>query len=435
MSDAPPEVAPRGYVRLLREERDFRRVYASQLISLGGDWFAVIPLLTLLARLTHGGLWGGLVLGADTLVFALVAPYAGTVVDRVDRRRLMVGADIVSAALVLLLLLVRSPATAWIAVLAIGGVAAVKSFYTPASTAALPNLVPRADLSTASVLSGASWGSMLAVGAALGGLVALAIGERGCFVLDALSFLLSASLTARTSKPFGQARERPPSSVRADLRETVHYARSEPRVLALLCVKFGPGLGTGALALLPLFALAVYHVGPAGTGLLFSARGLGALIGPLALRRLVLRNPTTLWPVLTGCVLAFGVSYMLLAFTPWYAVALLLVAIAHFGGGANWILSTYALQSTVPDHIAGRVFSADYMIATLAIGLSQTVTGLLSEHFDIRWVAFGLGAATASYSVAWWLATRSLRRPAAALAAQRDATADRDGVAVRPAGG
>ena len=94
--------------RLLREERDFRRVFISELISLGGDWFAIIPLLILLPKLTGTGVWGALVLAADTLIFALLSPYAGTVVDRVDRRTLMVVCDIVSAVMVALLLLVRS---------------------------------------------------------------------------------------------------------------------------------------------------------------------------------------------------------------------------------------------------------------------------------------------------------------------------------------
>jgi hypothetical protein len=65
------------YIDLLRREKDFRRVFASELVSLGGDWFAVVPLLALLPRLTGSGMWGGLVLAADTAVFALLSPYAG----------------------------------------------------------------------------------------------------------------------------------------------------------------------------------------------------------------------------------------------------------------------------------------------------------------------------------------------------------------------
>ena len=405
----------RSYVDLLRREGDFRRVYISQLVSLGGDWFALIPLLTLLERETGSGLWGGLVLAADTAVFALVSPYAGTVVDRVDRRRIMVLADIASAALVCVLLLVRGPATAWIALVAIGGIAVAKAFYSPASSAALPNLVPRADLAAANVLAGASWGTMLAVGAAAGGLLAAAVGESWCFGLDAASFLLSAVLTARTSLPFQEARERHERRrMREDIAETIAYARTEPRVVALLACKIGPGLGNGALALFPVFVSKVYQGTAAATGLLFSARGLGALVGPFLMRRVTRRDEARLWPALGVSMALFGLGYMTFAVVPSLVWALPVVFVAHVGGGANWILSTFGIQAIVPDHVRGRVFAADYMIATAGIAVSQLVTGVLSDAFDVRPVAFGLGAVVLGYAGLWSLATRHVRHVAAA---------------------
>ncbi len=405
------ESVARGYLQLLREEHDFRRVYISQIISLGGDWFALIPLLTLLGRLTDGGLWGGLVLAVDTAVFALLAPYAGTVADRFDRRRTMVIADFASAALVLLLLLVRSESTAWVALVAIGGVAVAKAFFTPASSAALPNIVPPADLARATVLGGAVWGTMLAVGAAAGGVLALLVGARWCFALDAVSFLVSGLLVMRTTRPFSEARQTVTKiSVRADVRETYEYARGEPRVRALLACKLGVALGNGTLALFPLYATHVFSVGDVGTGLLYSARGLGALVGPFFMRRYVTRDPALLWPVLATSIGLFGVSYIGFAAAPFFALGLIAVALAHFGGGANWVLSTYGLQSTVPDHVRGRVFSADYMLATLAVSVSQIVAGVLSESVAVRTISAGLGCVVLSYAVVWWVFVRGVRR-------------------------
>ncbi|HVE64165.1 MAG TPA: MFS transporter [Mycobacteriales bacterium] len=406
-----PAPGSRGYVRLLRDERDFRRVYLAQVISLGGDWFALIPLLTLLERLTGGGLWGGLVLAVDTAAFAVLAPYAGTVADRYDRRRTMVIADFVSAAMVLLLLLVRSESTAWVALIAIGGVSAAKAFFTPASGAAIPNLVPPADLVRASVLGGAVWGTMLAVGAAAGGLAALVIGARWCFVLDAASFIVSGILVMRTRRPFSQSRERAVvPSVLDDIRETVRYARSEPRVRALLTCKAGVALGNGTLALFPLYATRVFRMGELGTGLLYSARGVGALVGPFFMRRFISRDPTLLWPVLAVSIGLFGVSYLGFSAAPVFAVGLFFVALAHFGGGANWVLSTYGISSLVPDHVRGRVFSADYMLATAAITLSQVVAGVLSETVAVRSISAGLGLVVLMYAGIWFAATRRLRR-------------------------
>jgi predicted MFS family arabinose efflux permease len=402
------------YLDLLRREKDFRRTYLAQLIALGGDWFAIIPLLVLLPELTGTGLWGALVLAADTLVFALVGPYAGTLVDRLDRRRIIVVANTVAGLSALLLLLVRSEATAWIALVAIGLVAAAKAFAQPAASAAIPNLVEPQDLSTASVLNGASWGTMLAVGAALGGLVAGTLGTTVCFLLDAVLLLGAAALTASTRKPFSDPstppRERRP--VRSDVAEAVGYARRERRVLALVTCKSGPAFGNGALSLFPLYGAAAFGLGPLGVGLMYSARGVGALVGPLLLRRRA-TDPARLYGVLAGSMAVFGLGYLALGVTGSFALVLVLLAVAHAGGGANWILSTYGLQATVPDALRGRVFSADYTLATLVIAGSQVAFGLLSEVVEARDLLAASGAVVLLYAGLWWAATRGLRRPAA----------------------
>lgn len=402
----------RPYLDLLRREKDFRRTYLAQLIALGGDWFAIIPLLVLLPQLTGTGLWGAAVLAADTLVFALIGPYAGTVVDRLDRRRVIVVANTVAGVAALLLVLVRTEATAWIALVAIGIVAAAKAFSQPAGAAAIPNLVDPEDLATASVLNGASWGTMLAVGAALGGLVAGTLGTTVCFVVDAVLLLGAAVLTARTTRSFSDpsvaVRERRP--VRKDVGEAVGYARREHRVLALITCKSGPAFGNGALSLFPLYGAASFGLGELGIGLMYSARGVGALIGPLLARR---RATDDLYGVLALSMAVFGIGYLLLGVTDWFWLVLLLLVVAHAGGGANWILSTYGLQRTVPDELRGRVFSADYTLATLIIAGSQVVFGLLSEVVDARVLLSAAGSIVLLYAGLWFLATRRLRSLAA----------------------
>ena len=402
----------RPYLDLLRRERDFRRLFLSQLVSLGGDWFAIIPLLILLPELTGTGVWGALVLAADTLVFALVSPYAGTVVDRLDRRRVLIVANVAAGAAALLLLLVRTEATAWIALVGIGLVAGAKAFSQPAGAAALPNLVRPEDLPVASVLSGASWGTMLAVGAALGGLAAGTLGYAACFVIDAVLLLGAALLVARTRTPFSDPASppRPRRPVREDLGEAVTYARRERRVLALLTCKSGPAFGNGALSLFPLFGAAAFGLGPLGVGLMFSARGVGALLGPLVMRRRA-ADPDRIYGVLAGSMAVFGLGYLALAVTPVFGLVLVCLVLAHAGGGANWILSTYALQATVPDALRGRVFSADYTLATLVIAGSQLAFGALSEVLPARDLLAAGGAVVMLYAGGWWLSTRALRSP------------------------
>lgn len=398
-----------AYLDLLRRNRDFRKAFAAELISLGGDWFAVIPLLTLLPTLTGTGLWGGLVLAVDTAIIALLAPYAGTVADRVDRRTILIVSNLASAGSVLLLLFVRSAATAWIALVAVGAVALSKAFYAPASQAALPNLVDPEDLPAANVLAGGAWGTMLVIGASLGGIFAQLLGTDVCFLLDATCLLIAAGLTWRVRRPFQAADhgQNHPGALRA-VKESVRFIRGTPRVAALVTVKSGVGLGNGALTLFPLIAASLFHVGPLGTGLFYAARGLGALIGPLLLRGPFLR-PGRLLPGLALSMATYGVAYLIFGVAPWFWLALALCAVAHTAGGANWVLSNYALQQQVPDGLRGRVFSTDFMLATLAMACSQVLAGVLSDHVPLRILASAGGVVTLVYALVWTLATARVR--------------------------
>jgi predicted MFS family arabinose efflux permease len=393
---------------LLRRNPDYRRVYVATLVSSGGDWFALIPLLALLFELTGSGLYGGLVLAADTALFAVLSPYGGTLADRMDRKQLLVVTSAVSGLFSLLLLLVDG-GTEWIGVLAIGGIALMKAIGTPAGSAATPNLVPVEDLGLATVMNAVSWGSMLAVGAALGGLLTALAGTTVCFLVDAASFGLSALLVARCSTPFQRPREvhdRP--AFRTAVREAYDYARTDRAVLALLLAKPGIAFANGALVLFPLVADGVFHVGETGLGLLYAARGLGVLFGPILLGSRGRAGAATWW-VLAGGTVACGSLYVAVAASPFFWLVLVLVTLAHLGGGTNWTVTTYGLQRRVPDAVLGRIMSADGMLVTLAIGVTQVAAGVLSDVVDTRVLVGCFGAASVAYGMAWFVGTRSLR--------------------------
>ncbi|MGH3730010.1 MAG: MFS transporter [Micromonosporaceae bacterium] len=397
---------------LVRRNPDFRRVFIAQLVMFGGDWFVMIPLLGLLAELTGGGLWGGLVLALDTSVVALLLPYAGTLADRLDRRTLMISANLVSVAAALVLLFVRSSGTAWVSLLGITAIATAKAFYSPAAQAALPNLVEPEDLPTANAVAGSAWGTMLVVGASLGGLMASLLGPYPSFVVGAVCLACAALLTVRVHRPFQAAREHT-TTVRAGaaLTEALRYIVSRPRVRALVTVKSAVGFGNGVLAAFPILAT-TFGVGTFGLGVLYGARGLGALLGPMLLRS-VLVTPGRLMPGLAISMATYGVAYLLVGLTPWFGLVLLLVVIAHMAGGGNWVMSNYALQTEVPDALRGRVFAADMMIAMVAVSVSQAAAGALTDRVGPQLVISVCGAVTLLYAIGWRLATvRLLRRTA-----------------------
>lgn len=396
---------------VLTRHRDFRRLFLAELVVFGADWFTVIPLLTLLLDLTGRGLWGSLALAADTGILALVLPYAGTVADRVDRRRLLVIAGLATMLAVTVLLAVQSPGMAWLGPVAIGAMGAAKAFFSPAALAALPNLVPREDLATANAVSGSAWGTMVVVGASLGGVVTQLVGPYVCFGIAAVLLAVAALLVWGIRQPM-QRGDRGSEQTRAlvAIYGALHYIGSCPRVLSLVTVKAAVGLGNGVLAVFPLLA-GVFGVGAIGTGALFAARGLGALAGPLVMRR-VLVHRSWLLPGLAISMATYGLAYLGVAVSPWFALTVFLVVLAHFAGGTNWVMSTYGLQLEVPDELRGRVFATDMMIAMLAISFSLLVASAFIDVLDLRVLVAACGAATLLYAVGWRVATRKHARAA-----------------------
>ncbi|MQA25892.1 MAG: MFS transporter [Micromonosporaceae bacterium] len=395
---------------LVRRNPDFRRLLIAQLVVFGGDWFLMIPLLALLSALTGGGAWGGIVLAVDTSVIAVLLPYAGTLADRLDRRMLLIGGNVASVGAALLLLFVRSAATAWLALAAIVAIAAAKALYYPAAQAALPNLVDREDLPTANAIAGSAWGTMLVVGASLGGLIASLVGPYPSFGIGAVCLALAAVITVRVRRPLqSEGHGAEPLKASAALRQALRHIASHPRVRALVTVKSAVGFGNGVLAAFPILATSVFGAGAFGIGLLYGARGLGALIGPLLLRA-VLASPSRLLPGLAISMGTYGVCYLLVGVAPWFWLVLLLVVVAHMAGGGNWVMSNYALQTEVPDSLRGRVFAADMMIAMAAVSLSQAAAGVFTDRFGPQVVIGVCGSATLVYAIVWRVATMRLLR-------------------------
>jgi MFS family permease len=393
--------------RLLRRNRDFRRLYVASLISLGGDWFLFVALGSLVLDATGRALSVAVLIVSQELPIFLATPWAGWLADRLDRRRLMIACDLARTAICVAFLLV-GPEHLWLAFALIAVLSLFSAVFDPASSAATPNLVDPQDLATATAMNGSVWGTMLAVGAALGGVVSAVFGRDTAFLVDAASFAASAALLAGVRRRFSEDRGHMPHVGVIDATvETARYARRDHRVLALISVKFGFGLAAGVLALKD-----VFHGGDVGFGLLMAARGVGALIGPFLGHRLAGKDHERLIPAIACALAVFGLGYVSLGIAPTLWVAGLAILTAHLGGGAQWVLSSYALQRLVPDRIRGRIFAFDYALITLSLGASSILAGILADALGPRAGVAIVGGIALGWACVWWLLTRSVRRTA-----------------------
>ncbi len=395
-------------VALLRRNADFRRLFAAAVVSFLGDWFALVAVSGLVEDVTGNQGSTALVYAAQVLPAFLFSPLAGVAADRFDRKRVMVSANLVLLVPSLALLAAGHWSNAWLAIACVGAISALAAFVQPVVNAVVPNVVDAADLSLAQASIGSVWGSMLFVGAALGGLVTAVFGRQASFLVDAGTFLLAAVLIWRIRRPFSRGRVVASASVLAHLGEVWDFIRPRKVTKAFMLTKASVGVGNGVVGLLPVFALDRFGAGDAGIGILLAARGLGSLVGPY-LGRAVHRDDGRRIVVVTGLsIVMFGTVYLLLPGTGSLWVAAAVVAVAHVGGGNQWVTSTVGLQMTTPDHVAGRVLSLDYAMATLGMGTSALLAGIITPVVGLDASAYGFAALAVVAGVGWLVWTRDL---------------------------
>jgi MFS family permease len=396
-----------SYLRLLRENRNFRRLWCAQIVSEIGDWFYTLAIYSLLLQLTGRASSVALALVLQVLPQTFVGPTAGVVNDRISRKRVMIAADLVRAVIVLSMLLVRSRAMVWLVYPLLLLETLMAAFFEPARSSVIPNITEREDVIVANTLGSATWSLNLVLGATLGGIVAALLGRDAVFILNALSFLASALLIAGMHFAEPHADAAPPLRAGelfdySPILEGVRYVRGQRNLLATIFAKagnlvIGPSWVLFTVMGQKYFPVRWHNLDPQrgamlGMSLLLGARGLGALIGPLF---------SAPWAGHQDRRLRLGIFYGYLVTALGYALigkagnvwfACLWAAIAHCGGATVWVFSTTLLQLNTDDRFRGRVFSADLGLCMLTIAVGAYVCGgLLDTGISARTLVTATG--------------------------------------------
>ncbi len=396
---------------MLRSNHDLRRVFIAQVISYMGDWFSFVALIGLVDDLTGSSFLVSLVMVAFSLPSFLASPIAGPMVDRFDRRRILVTVSFVQAVFTLGLLAVGA-GTVWLAFLCQSAVSALAAVVKPATEAAIPNLARNQhEIARANSLLGSTWGVMLAMGAAIGGVFSSAFGRDAAFLANALSFAASGAVFALVRSPMQSERQHTSQRIRplADMAEALGQSRRDPILLALMFSKTTFAIGAGVVSQLAVLASEVFGGGDASRGLLIGARGVGSGLGPLIAARYTGGDLAKVLRVCGIASLVFSGCYLLGAWMPALAMTAVFVTIAHLGGGAQWTLSTYGLQVRAPDAMRGRILAGDFALVTLTLSVTSALAGAVSEAFGVRIAISAFAIAAAVSSLVYINATRNLR--------------------------
>ncbi len=383
-----------SYFRLLRLNRNFRRLWGAQIVSEIGDWFYTLAIYSLLLQLTGRASSVALALVLQVLPQTFIGPVAGVVNDRMRRKRVMIAADLGRMVIVFTMLLVRSRSMVWLVYPLLLLETLMAAFFEPARSSVVPNITEREDVILANTLSSATWSVNLLVGASVGGVVAALLGRDAVFVLNAISFFASALLIRGMYFKEPHAEALPPLRARdlwdySPFLEGVRYVRGNRRLLATMFAKAGELMIGPSWVLFTVMGQRYFPVrwhgvdpqrgGMLGMSLLLGARGLGALVGPLLSARWAGHSERRLrLGVLFGYVIvAIGYGALGGAKSVW--VACLWIILAHCGGSTIWVFSTTLLQLNTEDRFRGRVFSADLGFSMLTIAIGAYLCGIFLD--------------------------------------------------------
>lgn len=383
------------YSNLLREHPDFRWLWLAQIVSELGDWFYTVALYSLLLDLTGSAESIGIAIVLQVLPQVLIAPAAGALNDRLSRKKLMIFADVVRFFVVLAMLLINNAEMVWLIYVLLPLETMAWGLFEPGRSAMVPTILPRRHLVRGNALSAATWSFNLAVGATLGGMVAALFGRPTAFVINALTFLLSAWFISRMRVNETHIENTPPfrASELFDFTPTlegIQYVRKDRKRMAVLCLKGGLGLMGAHNVILPIYGERVFpmtgalsdasRAGMLGMSLLMAWRGVGALLGPLI---------GAIWAgnserrMRRGIAVGFAMAvsgYALLAFAPNAWAAGFCVVLAHAGSSIIWVFSTTLLMLLTENRFRGRVFAAEFAFHFLVVSMASFAASVAIDH-------------------------------------------------------
>lgn len=380
-----------GYYELVKGNRNYRSLWLGEIVSLFGDWFNLIASAALISSLTGSGMAVGGLFVVRMLAPFLVSPIAGVVADRFDRKKILIFADLSRMVIVLGFLLVRSADQVWLLYVLTFLQLGISGFFYPTRNSLLPEIVSRHELGSANALSSATWSVMLALGAAVGGIVAGSWGIYPAFVIDSVTFLISALFIyqiAYRHAPQDDGKVRSMRAINQDYVEGLRYSFSHHDILAISLQKgaWALFLGGAFQVIQVVIAEKIFVIGEGGgtsLGLIYAISGIGTGLGPIFARYYSGDRDSPLRKFMAGAY-AIGITgTVIIAPLATFPLVMLGSLLRSFGGGINWVFSTQLLLQLTPDRVRGRVFSTEFAIFTLANALGAAFGGWALDNTEL----------------------------------------------------
>lgn len=395
----------KAFGQLLQSNRNYRLTWIGQLISEVGDHFNTIAVFSLALANTGSGMVVSGIMLSRAVPFLFAGPLAGVMLDRFDRRHLMILSDLVRAVIALLFIFATARSETWLLFVLSGLLMFASPFFTSGRSAILPALAEGQELHTANALTQTTSWSTTAAGGLLAGLAVKQFGYQWAFVLNALSFVVSAICVVLIRAPEGgfRVQSRSESAGWDDYREGLSYMRSVPLIAAIAMIHVGWATGGGAAQILfGLFGEKVYHMGSVGIGTIWGFAGIGLVIGGVYAHRIGPRlNFLQYKRVIAIAYAVHGLAYVVFSQVPNLYAALFFIALSRAAVAVSSVLNMTQLLSHVADEYRGRVFATLETIVWAVMMLSMTAAGFASDHYSPRTIGFVAGCLSSLTAVYW----------------------------------
>jgi MFS family permease len=398
-----------GFFALLRRNRNYRYTWSGQIVSEIGDNFNNIAVFSLALANTGSGLVVALVLIARAIPAVAAGPIAGVLLDRFDRKRLMIASDLTRGVIALLFILAIPPGRTWLLYLLSGALMFASPFFTSGRASILPTIATKDELHTANSLTQLTQWTTVTIGSFLGGASVSQFGYKLAFLFNAFSFFFSAWCIWHLRVDSGFRPERSDLAEDKVMRpwheytEGLRYMRGSPLILGIGLVAIGWATGGGAAQILfSLFGEMVFHRGPAGIGIIWGFAGIGLVLGAIVAHRIGPRMSFTGYKrTITISYLIHGGSYVLFSQAPTFNIALVCIALSRAAVAVSSVLNMSQLLRHVSNDYRGRVFATVETWTWLTMMLSMGIAGLASAHSTPRVIGAWSGVLSSTTGIFW----------------------------------
>lgn len=409
-----------GFRALLRENRNYRFTWVGQVVSEIGDHFNNIAVFSLAVQYADSGLVVTGVMLARAIPAILAGPLAGVLLDRLDRKRIMIASDLVRAVVAMgFLYAVGQPSTTLLYVLS-ALLMLASPFFTSGRAAILPTIATREQLHTANSLTQTTQWSTLTLGTMLSGLSIASLGYQWAFFINAMSFLISAWCISNIRAPGGSFKAERKSLTDSDVMRPWHeyseglrYMRAAPLLMGLAVVNIGWASGGGAAQILfSLFGEKVFNRGASGIGILWGFGGLGLLAGGTLAHRI---GPNLSFEgykrVVAVAYIVHGLAYVAFSQMQRFSHALLFMALSRAAVGVSAVLNFSQMLRHVSDQYRGRVFATMESLTWSVMMLSMLAAGIASQTYSPRTIGAVSGVLSMFTSLFWFYLDAKGRLP------------------------